>query len=457
MTVRAERAWRDHPRRLVRTERHPACAELREAGDDFESLDRIYVESPDLDTAYDRIVDVVLADAADGDVVYAVPGSPRVGEETVRRLLARAALTGVQVEVVEGVSFLGPVFGAVGSDPVRDGLVVVDAREPHVPVFPDRPVLVTQVDSALVLGDVKLALLETYAPDHRVAIVSAAGTEAEAVTWAELATIDHSPADPGHLACLWVPVGDVPGRPFPIEQEHRLAGRAFADLVALEDRLRSPGGCPWDAEQTHHSLAKHLVEECYEVLDALEALPERAPQVEVEPRLYAHLCEELGDHLYQAVFHARLAEEAGGFDASEMVTGIVDKLVRRHPHVFGDVEAESGAAVLPVWEAQKAAEKGRTNVFDGIPRTAPALVRAAKAHTRARSIDAAWDSARAAETARSGLDSLRDDLARGASGPESAESTGRTLLALARLAREAGVDPEGALRHAVDTWIDEQT
>ncbi len=190
-------------------------------------------------------------------------------------------------------------------------------------------------------------------------------------------------------------------------------GEALLDLVAVMDRLRSPGGCPWDAEQTHQSLARYLLEEAYEVLEALDSGDRD------------HLREELGDLLLQVVFHARVAAEDADdpWDVDDVAREIVAKLVRRHPHVFADATAADAAAVEVGWERQKAVEKGRTSLLDGVPATLPALARADKVLGR---------------LARSDLDVepvAGDD-----------DSLGARLMALVVEARAAGVDPEAALR-----------
>ncbi|HSK54223.1 MAG TPA: MazG family protein [Jiangellales bacterium] len=194
-------------------------------------------------------------------------------------------------------------------------------------------------------------------------------------------------------------------------------GARLLDLVAVMDRLRSPGGCPWDSEQTHRSLATYLLEEAYETLEAIEVGDDE------------HLREELGDLLLQVVFHARIAEERpdAPWDVDDVAAGIVDKLVRRHPHVFGDVHAPSAAHVEANWEVLKASEKGRESVLDGVPSALPALSLAAKLLSRA---------------SRSGLSV---PLPSGA-------DVGSRLLHIVSEAREAGVDPEQALRDAVREW-----
>jgi XTP/dITP diphosphohydrolase len=201
-------------------------------------------------------------------------------------------------------------------------------------------------------------------------------------------------------------------------------GSRLLDLVAVMDRLRSPGGCPWDAQQTHASLLRYLLEETHEVVDAVEA------------GTRAELREELGDLLLQVVFHARVAQEDPDepFDIDDVAAGIVAKLERRHPHVFA---GEAVAADLQAgWDAIKATEKARESVLDGIPSSLPALARADKVLGRLQ---------------RNGLDA---PSAPGHGAGQSAgqgvdeESVGRELLDLVRRAHAAGVDPEAALRVA---------
>ncbi|WP_380165838.1 MazG family protein [Jannaschia sp. R86511] len=213
-------------------------------------------------------------------------------------------------------------------------------------------------------------------------------------------------------------------------------GSALLDVVAVMDRLRGPGGCPWDAEQTHDSLTRYLVEETYEVIDAVAGLDAGAPGAE------ADLAEELGDVLLQVVFHARVAAERGAFDVDDVATGLVDKLRRRHPHVFADEQVRTGAGVQARWDELKAAEKPSRGPVDGIPRHLPALARADKLLARLE---------RAGLTDRAvGADDLTVDAP-----PTTQDSVGAALFELVRRARAGGVDPEAALRAHVDGVIHE--
>jgi MazG family protein len=228
---------------------------------------------------------------------------------------------------------------------------------------------------------------------------------------------------------LPIPLGPAPSR---------AAGDRVLDLLKVMHRLRSPGGCPWDAEQTHQSLGRHLLEEAHETLEAIDAGdPDR-------------LKEELGDLLLQVVFHAEMAMQEGTFDVDDVAEGITAKLVRRHPHVFGDVDVDSSAQVLLNWERIKAEEKGEHPIDDEIPATLPALARAAKVQRRAAGFGFDWRS-REAATAK-----VREELAEleTATPGRAEEELGDVLFALASLARKLDVDPETALRKATRRFGD---
>jgi tetrapyrrole methylase family protein/MazG family protein len=214
---------------------------------------------------------------------------------------------------------------------------------------------------------------------------------------------------------------------------------AFVELVAT---LRAE--CPWDAEQTHATLRRHLLEETYEVLDALDAVGDGGP--DTDPEAYAHLEEELGDLLFQIVFHTTLATESGAFGLAEVARGIHDKLVHRHPHVFpreaeGLLDVNDAGDVVSNWEAIKKSEKGRESIFDGIPAHLPALAYALKVQKKASAV---------------GLDVGREvpdphDALAAAEQTPTDESIGALLQAAVALARSADIDPETALRTAAAT------
>jgi uncharacterized protein YabN with tetrapyrrole methylase and pyrophosphatase domain len=221
---------------------------------------------------------------------------------------------------------------------------------------------------------------------------------------------------------------------------------SWDDLVEIMARLRR--SCPWDREQTHASLTRHLVEETYEVLDAIAEVTAASDWRDSDSRdphpldgAIAHLEEELGDLLFQVVFHSRLAAEQGWFTLAEVATGVHDKLVGRHPHVFGDVTATTPDAVMANWEVIKRAEKGRTSVTDGIPTALPSMVLAAKMQRKEHAVGLAEPTL--AER-RDVLGGVVDDL----EANPTIQGVGAVLYSLVGLAVQLGVDPEEALRAA---------
>lgn len=443
LTAGAREAIERHPVRFLRTCHHPAASAVPEA----HTFDEAYERATTLEGVYEEIAASLTAAATEhGTVLYAVPGSPLVAERSVELLLsASAAGVGPEVELVPAMSFLDLAWVRLGVDPVATGARVIDGHRFETEANGTRgALLVAQCDRADVLSEVKLAVGDAIdrrgggpdgapAEDPEVIVLHRLGTadeEVVAVAWHELDRVV-----PDHLTSVWVPPLSSP-----------MAGemQRFVDLVALLRRE-----CPWDRDQTHASLRRHLLEETYEVLEALDGVD---PQSGVG---YEELQEELGDLLFQVVFHATLGAEAGQFTLAEVARGIHDKLYERHPHVFGDVVAEEAADVVAGWEQRKKAEKGRESVFDGIPVGLPALAFALKVHKKAATLG---------EEQRAGVppvpdptEALRqlsqlDDTSHGATdtdgGDGADELIGALLLGLVDVARRHGVDPEGALRVA---------
>jgi len=382
------------PRRYLRTARHPAAGAVAEAT----SFDGVYQSAASLDEVYERIVETLVEAAAEGDIAYAVPGSPLVAERSVELLRADPRVT---AELVPAMSFLDLAWSRLAVDPVEAGVRLVDGRRFAVEAAGQRgPLLVAQCDARHVLSDIKLAVDD--GPEVRV--LQRLGLPDESVSTVAWADLDRG-VEPDHLTSLYVPTLEAP-----------VAGEvaAFAELVRT---LRAR--CPWDREQTHATLTRHLLEETYEVLEAIAGLD--------RPEGYAHLEEELGDLLFQVVFHATLAAEEGQFTLADVARGIHDKLVHRHPHVFGTVEAGTPHQVMENWERIKQAEKGRSSVMDGIAADLPSLLYAHKVQRKAESL---------------GLDpapSAGDE-------PDGADAVGEELFRVVEAARRAGVDPEAALR-----------
>ena len=410
-----------HEHRFLRTARHPSAHLVGEAV----SFDDEYEAADTFDDVYSRITERVVAAAVQhGRVLYAVPGSPLVLERTVRALRDDARVT---CEVHPAMSFLDLVWTRLGIDPVEAGVTLVDGH-----VFATAaagnpgPMLITHTHANWVLSDIKLAA-EAATGDEPVVLLQRLGTAEEAVVHTVWSELDRT-VEADHLTSVYVPTLGAP---------------VGAELVRFHELARTlREQCPWDQEQTHRSLVRYLLEETYEVVDALEALDPDDPATDEA------LVEELGDLLYQIEFHATIAEQEGRFTMADVARGVHDKLVRRHPHVFGDVQADDADTVVANWDAIKRAEKGRTSVFEGVPTSQPSLSyayalqrKAAKAGFDWPDVDGALpkiaeEAAEVREAARSGDEQhVHGEL-------------GDLLFAVVNVARHLGVEPEAALRAA---------
>jgi tetrapyrrole methylase family protein/MazG family protein len=421
--------------RYVRTARHPCVEELQAAGMAFESFDARYETGADLDAVYEGIVETLVEVARrDGAVVYAVPGSPVVAERTVARLHQRASDGDVEVSVVPGLSFAELAWARLGVDPLL-GARVVDGRDFSADALADDgPLLVAQCDNPFVLSDVKLQLLERLDPEAPVVVLQRLGLPDERVVTVPLVELDRGVAV-DHLTSVFV---DAPVASAAVE---------LTRLLQLARHLRRPGGCPWDAEQTHHSLARYLLEEAYEVVEVLEMLPPDAPAGAAGDPAYVALVDELGDLAYQIVFHVILAEEAGAFTMADVARGIHDKLVRRHPHVFGDATAGTGADVMRTWEQIKKDEKGHESLVAGLTPGLPSLLYTNKLYRKAASVGLDPGSIEVSVARiHAAADALADSATRELGTGDFETALGELLAATVALSRTGGVDAESALR-----------
>lgn len=400
---------------VARTVHHPAAAELASKRD-VVFCDDLYESEETFDAVYAAIAERVLS--TEGEVVYAVPGSPMLGEFAVRHLLD----SGRDVEVIPGESFVDAVLAEVGYDPLDRGLSVLNAYELPDPLVLDKPTIVAQLDSPELLADVGASIGRVLPDDAVVRVLSGIGS-ADAVIWSGPPD-EVDPAMAGLRTSLFVDA--EPG--------------GLVGAVHTMRRLRRE--CPWDREQTHQSLVKNLVEESYELIDVIE----RMPTDDVDWVSYAELEDELGDVLLQVLFHAVIARQAGAFDIDDAAEVMRQKLVRRHPHVFGDVEVGSAGEVKDNWDRIKEEERAepRDSALDGVPSGMPALHRAAKIQNRAAKVGFDWaEAAQVIPKIREELDELEADL----DDPvRAADELGDVLFSVVNLARHLGLDGELALR-----------
>jgi len=414
------------PEIYLRTRQHPAVAGFPPALQ-VHSFDDLYEKGESFESVYAQIVEAVLElGRRPQGVVYAVPGHPFIAEATSAEILRRARLENLPVRVIEGLSFLEVIFSALGLDPLPH-TAFVDALElasSHVPSFPpDVPALIAQVYSRQVASNVKLTLMEVYSDEHPVKLVHAAGTPECTVEGLPLYEIDRSP-HLGLLTTLYLP---------PLGPGTSL--ESFQEVIA---HLRAPDGCPWDKEQTHQTLRPHLLEETYEVLTALD---------QDDP---AALREELGDLLLQIVLHAQIANEYGEFTLAEVIKGINDKIVYRHPHVFGEVQVDGVGGVLQNWERLKAAErkangKEKASALDGVAIALPALLQADSYQGRASRTGFEWPDL---ESVLAKIREELEEVVQAGTDEDRAAEIGDLFFAVVTLARRYKVEAEIALREA---------
>lgn len=419
----------------VRTLSHPVIAALNEFQIEPESFDHVYEAYDTFPEVYESIASALinLAKAAEEDreIVYAVPGHPMVAEATVRLLRERCPGEHVTLTVLGGESFLDEAFVRLGFDPI-EGFQLLDAAELRASVIqPQLHTLIGQVYDMFTASEVKLALMELYPDDYPVIVGHALGVEGEeAIQQVPLFELDRIDGY-WNLSLIYIPRSD----------DSKLRQRTFARLHEIVGILRSPEGCPWDREQTHESIRKNLIEETYEVLETID---------EDDPE---HMQEELGDLLLQIMLHSQMEEELGTFTVYDVIQALNDKLIFRHPHVFGESSAKDAESALQNWEQMKAEEKRRkglspekASALDGIPRDLPALMKAYKLQKKASKVGFDWDNIEGVfQKIEEELGELRQAVTEGQSDEDTALELGDLLFAVSNAARFIGADPEEAL------------
>ena len=431
LTLEVVQAIREADGVVLRTGRHAITEWLAGEGIPCTSLDDLYETNEDFESLYAAMAQRLWG-MGEERVLLCVPGSGVTGDELAERLIMEAREKNIPIQILAGVSQESAVLGAMGRIKAQG----VGVRQATGLTYHDieihRPILVTQVASALLAGETKLTLTRIYPENHPCLWITGEGTDA-AVSAIPLTDLDRQKVY-DHTACLYLPETGLAGQ----------AGYGFTDLTRIMEILRSPDGCPWDREQDHMSLRECLLEEAYEVLEAIE---------EEDPDM---LCEELGDLMLQAVFHAQMAGERGAFDMLSVTTEICQKMIRRHPHIFGDVTADTAEKVVANWEQIKRGEKGHethTQVLEHVPSTLPALMEAYKVQKKAARAGFDWDEVSGA------MDKVTEEWeevsqAHRAGDPEALEGElGDLLFAVVNVCRFLKIQPELALRATTRKFI----
>ncbi|SDO27854.1 tetrapyrrole methylase family protein / MazG family protein [Psychrobacillus sp. OK028] len=411
----------------VRTEQHPVLDELKAEGLTFTGFDDVYENNEQFEGVYEEIVKQLLDLAKKQSIIYAVPGHPLVAELTVQLLIEADRQGQVKIHIEGGQSFLDPIFGALRIDPI-EGFQLLDGTSfKRDEVQMNAHVLIGQVYDAFSASEVKLTLMEKYPDDYEVTIVTAAGSAAENLTKVPLFELDRV-MKLDNLTTLYVP---------PIhEKENRL--KEWQTLRQIVADLRGPNGCPWDKEQTHTTLKKYAVEEVYELLQAIDEEDDD------------HIVEELGDVLLQVFLHAQIGEDNGYFSMEDVLNSIADKMIRRHPHVFGSVKADSTEDVLRNWQQIKSEENRDSgdSLLEGEMRADSSLLTSFNYQKKVAKVGFDWpDVSGAWEKFEEELAEWKTELAEGTKESQ-VDELGDVLFTIVNLARFYQLSPEQAMIQA---------
>ncbi|QDI91553.1 nucleoside triphosphate pyrophosphohydrolase [Salicibibacter halophilus] len=429
LTLNVYRRLKEGEKVYARTAHHPVVAELQSEGLEFDAFDAIYEAHDSFPPIYEEIAEALIGGAAGtprGRIRYVVPGHPLVAEETVQLLLAAEAKGRVNVDIIGGASFLDPVFSALRIDP-NDGLQLLDATNFTADdVALTQHLLLSQLYDGFIASEVKLTLMEHYPDDYEVTLVEAAGSPGEEMTRLPLYALDRE-MNISNLTVLYVP---------PVPDESYLS-HTFTRLREVIRVLRGPDGCPWDREQTHFTLKRFLIEETYEVLAAIDEEDDD------------HLIEELGDVLLQVLLHAQIGEDEGYFNIDDVVSGLTEKMIRRHPHVFHKkIEGDRAEDVEWRWDKIKEMEKKDqkpASLLEDIPPSMPALMIAFELQKKAAKAGFQWsEEAPMWEKLEEELAEWKEALTEH-NAEEAKKEFGDVLFILANLARSYKIQPEEAL------------
>jgi tetrapyrrole methylase family protein / MazG family protein len=411
---------------FLRTKEHPVVAALEDEGVSFTSFDSIYEKHEQFEDVYEEMTAILLEQVKKRDIFYAVPGHPLVAEKTVQLLLEAERRKECRVVIEGGQSFLDALFTTLKIDPI-EGFQLIDATSFQGDEWQlTKHTIFCQVYDSFIASEVKLTLMEQLPDDYPVYIVTAAGSKEEKVTEIPLYELDRA-TTLNNLTSVYVP---------PVREEKLLYHR-FETLRRVIATLRGPNGCPWDRKQTHESLKRYLLEETYELFEAIDENDDE------------HMIEELGDVLLQVMLHAQIGEDEGMFSIDDVIRGITEKMIRRHPHVFGDIIVENAEQVVENWQRIKEKEKkDRSNsLLDDVPKSLPNILKAYEFQKKAAKVGFDWDDVKPM------WEKVEEEIAefkREASAEQNTRSRlisefGDILFALINIARYYDINPEEAL------------
>ena len=417
---------------FLRTEKHPTVEYINKLGITYETFDGEYEVGESFDDVYNSIAkSLIEASKNYSDIIYAVPGHPLVAEKSVDILIKLCRQNNIKFKILPAVSFVDALMESLLLDPV-EGLKIIDAFDIKNQVMDKRiGTIITQVYDKFIASEVKLNLMNYYKDDTEIFFVRAAGIEGlEEIRKIPLYELDRQ-HNIDHLTSVYIP--KVSNNNYD-----------FMDLLDIMDKLRGEDGCPWDKEQTHTSLKKYLIEESYEVIEAID-------NKDVDM-----LIEELGDVLLQVVFHSQIGKEDGFFEIKDVIQSICDKMINRHPHVFSDLEINNSNEVLENWDKIKSMEQGNKTYTDRIrhiAKTLPALMRADKVQKKAAKVGFDWDNIEDAMKKITEEYKEIEDVYKSKNKVKILEEIGDLLFSVVNVARFLDIDPENALNYSIDKFI----
>ncbi len=415
-----------------RTEKHPTVEFLKEQEVKFKTYDHAYEMFDSFDKVYEYIAEDIIKNLKTGkEIIYGVPGHPLVAERSVLNVIELCKGNNIEYRLYPAVSFIDAIMEGLKIDPI-EGVKIIDAFDINNQIMDKRiGCIITQVYNKFIASEVKIKLLEGYNEDTEIFFIRAAGIEGlESIRKIPLYELDWQD-DIDYLTSIYIPK-DLNNK------------KDFYDFVDLVDTLRGKDGCPWDREQTHESIGKNIIEESFEVLDAIEKQDDNS------------LIEELGDVLLQIVFHSSIGKEDGYFDINDIIQGIYNKMVYRHPHVFKDDKAKTSEDVLDNWDNLKQKEKGistLTEEMNTIANALPALIIASKVQNKARKVGFDFDNVSdIMKKIEEELNEVRD-VYKSQNKVRIEDEIGDLLFSCVNLARFLETDSEVALRKTIEKFI----
>lgn len=429
LTLGAINRIKSGDKNFVRTVNHPTMEYFKEHSIQYTSFDYLYEEKDDFADVYKGIADILIEELETfGTINYYVPGNPMVAEKSVNLLIEK--LPKDKYEIVTGLSFVEPILETVGLDLI-EGLKIVDGIGlKYTDIDINSNMIITQTYSKMVVSELKLIISEIYGDDYKVYLIHGAGLKDELVEYIPISKLDWSESI-NVLTSVFIPKVD--------KEKYKIFD--YNDVVNLTKTLRGENGCPWDREQDHRSIRQSLIEEAYELVEAID-------EDDTD-----HIAEEVGDLLFQCVFHTEIAYENGYFNPIKVTSTLVNKLITRHPHVFFEKSVDNSKEVLYNWNKIKYENRNITSLAEklkNIPKL-PALMRSFKVQEKAAEVGFDWDNLEG--PSRKVLEEYHEILEAvnlyDSDDTRIEEEVGDLIFAVVNLSRFLNVNPEVALSKTI--------